>query len=421
MTNAQRLELRASEIRQRLNELSGMDELTDETRSEMDNLSVEYADVERQRRAAILAGDAPELPEPEPQGSEQREIDALIERAEIGAYLRGAASGVSVGGAERELRQAILGDADESYMPIDMLMPLGELETRADASTDVSASIQHTQRNIIGRIFAETAGAYLGVQRPSVPIGDSHYYTLTGGTTADVRSDGVAIDAAAATFTEKSVSPVRATARYLFGVETTARIRGFEEALRADIRAVLGDKLDSLALNGQARNPADTSMTEISPAIEGIISQLTEPTDPSAVALWDDYLRLYFSQVDGKTSMDGSNVRLLVNPDTYKHASLVQIATSGNMLRRELPSGRFRTSANMPITDATNSIATALTYTASARTGYVQPVWRGISLIRDVYSKAAEGQVALTAVMLTGAAMVDASQYGRHKVKITVV
>ena len=49
----------------------------------------------------------------------------------------------------------------------------------------------------------------MGVQRPSVGIGETHYYTLTGGTSADVRSDGVVIDAAAATFTSKSVAPVR--------------------------------------------------------------------------------------------------------------------------------------------------------------------------------------------------------------------
>ena len=116
MTNLQRLELRASEIRSRLNELSGIEtgELTSEHRSEIDNLSVEYADVERQKRAAILAGDVPETPEPNADGGEKREISSLIERAEIASYLRAAASGNPVSGVERELRQAVLGDdADE--------------------------------------------------------------------------------------------------------------------------------------------------------------------------------------------------------------------------------------------------------------------------------------------------------------------
>ena len=416
MTRLQRLELRASEIRTRLNELSGIEtgELTDETRLEMDKLGVEYADVERQKRAAILAGDTPEeTPEAGAGDPEQREIAELIERAELRNYLVSAAQGNAVDGAERELRQAVLGnDADETQMPIDILLLMsGELEQRADASSDVAASIQNSQQNIVGRIFAETAGAYMGVARPSVPVGETHYYALAGGTIADVRSDGVAIDAGPATFTEKSVAPVRLTARYLFGLETTARIRGFEEALRADIRAVLGDKLDFMALNGQA------AVSDTSPAIEGIIAQLTDPTNPSDQADWNDYYGLYASRVDGKTSMDGSNVRLLVNPATYKHAVGLQIPTSGDLLRRELPAGRFRASANMP--DAVSAIATLLSYTASARVGYVQPVWRGISLIRDVYTQAASGQVALTAIMLTGAAMVDASQYGRHEVKIT--
>ena len=414
MTNLQRLELRASEIRSRLNELSGIEtgELTSEHRSEIDTLSVEYADVERQKRAAILAGDVPETPEPEPKGGEKREIADLLERAEIASYLRAAASGNPVSGAERELRQAVLGDdADEMLMPMDMLLPLsGELETRADAVTNVDSAIQHSQQNIIGRIFAETAGAYLGVQRPSVGVGETHYYALNGGASADVRSDGVSKDAEIATFTSKAVEPVRLTARYLWGIETTARIRGFEEALRADIRDVMGDKLDALALNGQA------AVNNVSPVIEGIIAQLANPENPTIAATWDDYLSLYPARVDGKTSMDGLNVRLLVNPDTYRHAHGLQIATSGELLGRELPTGRFRASANMPATAAT--IATLLSYTASARVGFVQPVWRGITLIRDVYSKASEGQIALTAVMLTGAAMVDSSLYGRHEVKI---
>ena len=411
MTNLQRLELRASELRQKLNDLSGLETLTDEQRGDIDTLSLEYADVERQKRAAILAGDTPETPEPEPNG-ERREVSSLIERAEIAAYLRAAASGNPVTGVERELRQAVLGDdADEMLMPMDMLLPLsGALETRADAVTDVADSIQHSQQNIIGRIFAETSGAYLGVQRPSVPVGESHYYALASGASADVRSDGVAMDAAAATFTSKAVEPVRLSARYLWGIETTARIRGFEEALRADIRAVMGDKLDFLALNGQA------AVANTSPLVEGIIAQLGDPDNPAAIAAWADYLSLYPSRVDGKTSMDGANVRLLVNAETYKHAHGLQIATSGELLGRELPAGRFRASANMPATAAT--IATLLSYTASARVGFVQPVWRGITLIRDVYSKASEGQVALTAIMLTGGAMVDSSLYGRHEVKI---
>ena len=60
MTNAQKLEIRASEIRQRLNEISGLEgeALTDEVRTESDTLQTEYRDTETKRRAAIVAESA---------------------------------------------------------------------------------------------------------------------------------------------------------------------------------------------------------------------------------------------------------------------------------------------------------------------------------------------------------------------------
>ena len=57
MTARQKLEVRASEIRQRLNEVAGLegDGLTDEIRTESDGLQTEYRDVETRLRAAIVA------------------------------------------------------------------------------------------------------------------------------------------------------------------------------------------------------------------------------------------------------------------------------------------------------------------------------------------------------------------------------
>ena len=48
MTNAQKIRLRLSEVRQRLNEISGLegDAFTDEIRAEAETLQNEYADLE---------------------------------------------------------------------------------------------------------------------------------------------------------------------------------------------------------------------------------------------------------------------------------------------------------------------------------------------------------------------------------------
>ena len=55
MTTAQRLSIRLSEIRAKLNELSALDEPTDEQRSELRKLSEEYPDLEQRHRASIIA------------------------------------------------------------------------------------------------------------------------------------------------------------------------------------------------------------------------------------------------------------------------------------------------------------------------------------------------------------------------------
>ena len=61
MTNSQRLTIRASEIRQRLNTISGLegDALTDEVRAEETALQTEYRDTETKLRAAIASDPDP--------------------------------------------------------------------------------------------------------------------------------------------------------------------------------------------------------------------------------------------------------------------------------------------------------------------------------------------------------------------------
>ena len=59
-------------------------------------------------------------------------------------------------------------------------------------------------------------------------------------------------------------------------------------------------------------------------------------------------LSAYDDAIDGIAATDDSNVRMLVNLDTWKYIRTLQIDTSGSLLRDRLPAGRFRASANMP-------------------------------------------------------------------------
>lgn len=418
MTKSQRLQLRMSEIRQELNTMA--DDAPD---AERDTLTAEYASLDSQYRAAVITeqSDADNDPDAGTERSTdpaEREIARLLDRVGVGDYLDAAGSGRQVDGAAAELRCAALGDdAPLGLMPLDVLIPRQARQLRADAVTSVASAVQENQSSIAGRVFAVGALDYLGVDRPTIPVGTQSYVSLTAGGDADFRDDGVALDATAATFTTKSINPSRVTARYLFDNIVDVRLRGASDAMAADLRMQLSDKLDKVGLNGQA------AVSNTSPALMGIINALSNPTDAGSVATWTDYLDAYDDAVDGKYAMDDSMVRLLVNADTWKHARGLPVGSNANggLLRDRLPAGRFRVSANLPAT--ASDIATALAYTGGMPGlvmghGFTQAVWRGVRLIRDMYTKSSEDQTAVTATLYVGQDMVNSDRYRRLEFKV---
>ena len=420
MTALQRLQLKQSELRSKIaaelekaaadREEGGLERMT----REMQALEVEV-------RAALVIHEETAIPDsvesaPDSQG---RELRSLFEQASISAYLNETAGNIVVGGAEKELRETLLGSNAIGYLPLDLLMDQGDerREYRADAVSNVAAAIQDNQMPIAQRVFAQGAAMYLGAMMPSVGVGDVTYPRLTAGTTANVRSDGVELDGAAATLGTETISPVRLTASYTFGLETLSRVQGYESALRMDIRSVLSDKLDDLIINGQAANGTT------SPVVEGIISSQTNPTNPSDTAEWDDYLLLYDGAVDGKYAVDDRQVRLLVEPEVWRHAMSLTAGTSGRagLLRDIIDRSRFRASANIDSTTGAG-IHSVIRYAsgASARArGFISPVWRGVQMIVDPYTLAKKGQKLITAIMMVGFAMVDDAAYTLAEVKIT--
>ena len=419
------LQLRMSEISEALGKLPD-DSASDDSRNE---LTAEHSSLESQWRAAVILEQQAAASDPDA-GTERgtdpqdREIARLLDRVGVGDYLDAAAAGRTADGAAAELRAAALGDdCPPEYMPIDLLLPRAyERQIRADASTTVATAIQENQSTIAGRAFAIGALDYLGVDRPTVPYGTASYVSLTAGGSADVRSDGVALDAVAGTFTTKSINPSRVTARYLYDNINDVRMRGSSDALAADLRMQIADKLDKAGLNGQA------AVANTSPALTGIISALANAANPGALATWMDYLDAFDDSVDGIYALDDTMVRLLVNSDTWKHARSLTIGTdaNGGLLRDRLPSGRFRVSANMPATpDSGNddNVATALAYTAGMPglvmgRGFTQAIWRGVRLTRDIYTNSNEDQTAVTATIYVGQDMVNAGRYRRLEFQV---
>ena len=188
MTNAQRLQVRLSEIRQRLNELSALDDLTDEQRAESDRLTTEYATKETQHRAAVVG----ESVEAETRAAEfdetgdgdDRERRELRGRCRLGRYMAAALDGLPVQGAEAELSAAagVPGAVPLELFEVRQRRPVG---TEDRAITPAPATTDESLAPIVPAIFDRSAAAWLGIEMPTVGTGDAGYpvlsTSLTGG------------------------------------------------------------------------------------------------------------------------------------------------------------------------------------------------------------------------------------------------
>ena len=414
MLKSQSLQLRMSELRTKINAFPD-----DGADADRDALTGEFSSLESQFRAALITEAADDANNPDADADRngdpaEREIARLLDRVGVADYLDAAAAGRIVDGAAAELRCATLGDdASPEYMPIDILRNVAsERQLRVDANTAIATAVAENQSSIAGRLFAIGALDYMGVDRPTVGFGTQSYVSMTTGGVANFRSDGVALDATAHTLTTKSINPSRVQARVLYDNIVDVRMRGASDALATDLRMQLTDKLDAVGLTGQA------AVANTSPVLVGLISGIADPGDAQAVSDWEDFLDAYDAAVDGKVAMDETAIRMLLDAETWRFARGLQIATSGDLLRDRLPTGRFRMSANMPAPEGNNKNVSALAYAAGPGRGFTQAVWRGVRLIRDIFTNSADDRTAVTATMYVGQDMVDAARYSRIKFRL---
>ena len=264
MTQAQRLAVRLSEIRQRLNEIAGLegDALTDEIRAEADSLGTEYRDAETQHRAAIIAeGDEQRAAAGEfgDGDGEPAEVRSLMARVHVNEYLNSAAAGIGLVGAPVELAAAlevpIVGASGGIAIPWAMLAgPAPEdrqdPERRAFTDTgDYAGGVM--QRPILQRLFGPGILDALGVRIDSVPAGRSEWPLITGGVAPSQKAEGTMADAAvAAMFATEVLKPKRLTGRYEFTHELNAQVADLEQALRRDLADAVAAKMSDLILNG---------------------------------------------------------------------------------------------------------------------------------------------------------------------------
>ena len=309
MTNAQKLALRLSEIRQKLNALSAKDELTEAEQDEMRGLSSEYpATEERWRAAQIAEGDDEAAARGDDGDGEDRERRELRSRCRVGRYVTAALDGLPVQGAEAEL-SATAGCAGS--VPLELFEVRRSVSTEKRAVTPAPATTDENLAPIVPAIFDRSAAAWLGIEMPTVATGDAGFPVLSTSVTGGPVAKSAEAAETAGAFTVTMAQPRGISGAFKFTVEDAARLSGMENALRQNIGSVLSDELDKQAINGSGTGDG---------TLNGLLHILTDPAGPAANAeSFARYVAAAASHVDGLFAVDLGGIRQLVGVQTYAH------------------------------------------------------------------------------------------------------
>lgn len=379
MTDKQRLELRQSVIRSRLAEL-GTAEGTDAGKAEIDTLAVEYGSNEARIRAFMVASDAPV--ETTTTTKETKERAELYAKASVGDLVYALVNGRSgvQGGAMAELQKEH-GLADNE-------IHIRQLSPETYAVTPAPTDVGQTAQEIIPYVFPQACGAFLGVDMPVVGVGEAVFPVLTK--KLDVRTPAESADAdeTTGTFSADVLSPSRIQASFFYSREDRARFMGMDESLRENLSMGLADGLDLQIISGTNGLLTGTNLAN---------------NNVSAVTTFANYVSNFgYSRVDGRYASMTSDVRIVMGSATYAHAGGVYRGNESEepaLDRLMAVSGGVKVSAHVPAASGTPAKQNAIVRMGMRR-DMVAPIWENVALIPDEVTKAKQGQIVITAVML---------------------
>ena len=397
MTDIQRIEIRRSEIRERLGAIMGLegDDYTEAIQQEEKGLQQEIGTLEQRHRSALLVSPDPS-PAHEPgsvdMDSEAAEVRKLRGKVKLAAYVGAALGQRPVDGPEAEYNAAL--EIAPGHFPLELLAPEADaLETRATTNADSA----HTQRPWLDRLFADTAAMRLGLSFQSVPAGVASHPVTTAGASAAQRGRSEAAADAAWTVSVTDLKPSRNTVRAVFSEEDALRLPTLEAALRRDLGMAVAEGVDRAIFKGDANaneNAGDiTGLQTLADLTEQTVTQTNKVKGPET-------LEAFTALVDGLHAGSLGDLRVVAAVGAWRlwENTVINSAADNTTLAAFLrAAGLSWTSRGELETATTNGKFAAFIGRGRGLAGAgVAAMWGMGSMIRDPYSGAAKGEVALT-------------------------
>ena len=416
MRKSLQLSSKISETRQFLNEFAGIDAPSEEQLAEAEARSAALSKLEREYRVALVTeSEEEERKSREEPDAERRELNALLDRAEVSQYVGAALTNASVGGAEAELSAGF--NLPVGQFPLDLLEARqaptdAPTEQRADAATPAPATTGVQQQTIGARVFGRSVAGMVGYQFPTMGPGQTMYPYITSGPSAQAYAADAEISSVAGAFAVSTLGPKRIGSRLTFRELDTLKLSGMESALRADIVAALQDEVDEQLLIGDG----------VDPNIKGVYNGLVAANTSTAVATFQSAVKDLGSMIDGKYAHGLNDLVLVSHPDLRQffiplfRSNDSELTAEDYIVNR---CGGYFTSSHMPGTTATKVGALIYRRGSGLPVTAVAPTWRGVEVQRDPYTAGAKGWTFLTVHIYMNSAVVRSDAYQRLDFKVS--
>ena len=252
----------------------------------------------------------------------------------------------------------------------------------------------------------------MGVASPTVPVGESVWPVLTTPATVGTPAENAEQAETTGAFSADVLSPLRLQASFFYSREDAARFAGMGDALRQNLGEALGNALDAQIVAG----------------VNGLLgtSGLTAPTPPTMTEDFDAYRAVLFDRIDGRYASVAEDVRLVMGAASYGHAAKVyRTGATGRVGESALESlisvsGGIRVSAHVPVPATSGGSANDQDVIAAmgGALNMTAPIWEGVTLLEDPYTKSAHGQITLTGIMLAAVKILRADGFARLAIQL---
>ena len=390
--------LKLSEIREKLNGLNATADPTDAQKTEERDLIASQKTTESEYREALTAESEAES-HPTTPDSETRERLQLVSRASIGAIFAAATEHRSTDGAESELQAAL--HMTPNQVPIDLLRAPVEERAITPAPTHVGTS----QQPVLLPIFASGDAAFLNVDQVTVPSGDVAFPVLTNRpTVGGPHDDSTEVGETTGAFSAELVKPQRLQTSFEYRRVDAQRFPIMGESLRAALNEALSEALDMQIISGADGLLGGTNLDNHATA---------------AIDTFGSYVSKFaFARVDGRFASGVSSVKVLMGSAGYAHAGSAYRGGESQesaIDRLMTIGGGVRVSPHIAAVASTKQKAIVRLGT---RRDMVAAIWSGVTLIPDEITRAKQGEIVITAVMLAAIKILRADGFHKTEVKV---